>query len=73
MSQSASSNAVRNQIAAGELASKYRSKGEIYNLMTLKVKAYLPAYETITIYFLKELIAGTRHCKCRHSTTDSDF
>ena len=51
------------KIQAQAFASKFKSKREIYLLLTVDAKAYLPPYETITIYFLKDLIAGIRKCK----------
>jgi hypothetical protein len=36
-------------INVNEFASKFRGKREIFNFLTLDVKAYLPAYETITV------------------------
>ena len=53
----------RQQISAIEFASKYKSKREVYNFLTLEVKAYLPNYDTITIYFLKDLIYGKKKGK----------
>ena len=37
---------------------KYQSKRECYNFLTVQVEIYLPAYETVTIYFLKDIISG---------------
>ena len=51
------------QITAAEFAAKYKSKREIYNFLTIDAHAYLPAYENITIYFLKDLIKGTKTSK----------
>ena len=31
--------------------------------MTVKVRAYLPAFETITLYFLRDLMSGKSKCK----------
>lgn len=42
---------------------KYNSKRECYNFLAWEVKAYLPAYETVTIYFLKDVISGRKKCK----------
>ena len=53
----------RQQISAIEFASKYKSKREVYNFLTLEVQAYLPNYDTITIYFLKDLIYGKKKGK----------
>jgi hypothetical protein len=48
------------QMSAAEFAAKYRSKREIYLFLTLNCLAYLPRYENITIYFLKDLAWGTK-------------
>ena len=53
------------QITAAEFAAKFKSKKEVYQLLTIDVGAYLPPYQLVTIYFLKELIAGRKLCKCR--------
>ena len=53
---------------------KYKSKRECYNFLAVDVGVYLPAYETVTIYFLKDIISGTKKCKYRFnilSTTSS--
>ena len=47
-------------MSAAEFAAKYRSKREIYLFLTLNCLAYLPRYENITIYFLKDLAWGTK-------------
>ena len=44
---------------------KYQSKRECYNFLTVQVEIYLPAYETVTIYFLKDIISGKKKRKCR--------
>ena len=41
------------QISAKEFGAKYKSKRECFNFLTVGAKAYLSAYETVTIYFLK--------------------
>ena len=51
------------QVNSALVASKYRSKGECYSFLTVKCKAYLPSHETVTIYFLKDLIQGKAKCK----------
>ena len=51
------------QITTAEFSAKFRSKYEVYQFMTIDVKAYLPAPENVTIYFLKDLIRGTKSCK----------
>ena len=52
-------------IAAAAWNSKYSSKKENYDFLTIECKAWLPSYETVTIYFLKDLINGPRKCKSR--------
>ena len=42
---------------------KYKSKRECYNFLTVQVEVYLPAYETVTIYFLKDIISGKKKRK----------
>ncbi len=44
-------------------ASKYKSKREVYNFLTIDCHAYLPPYDTLTIYFLKDLIGGRKKSK----------
>ena len=52
-------------VNAAEFAAKYRSKPECYSFLTVKVKAYLPSAETITLYFIRDIISGK--CKCKQS------
>jgi len=53
-----------NLVNAKEFASKFRSKREVYNFLTIDVKAYLPGYETLNLYFLRDLVNGQKKCKC---------
>ena len=41
-------------------AAKFRSKREVYTFLTVDGNVYLPAYETVTVYFLKAILAGTK-------------
>lgn len=50
-------------ISAQAFAAKFKSKREIYTLLTVEAKAYLPNYDSITIYFLKDLICGKKKSK----------
>ena len=50
-------------VNAAAFASKYRSKKESYFFLTVDCKAYLPAHECITQYFLKQLINGEKKRK----------
>ena len=47
-------------VTSSTFASKFRSKREIYVFLTVDVKAYLCACDTLTIYFLKDLVMGKR-------------
>ena len=51
------------KMTAASFGVKYKSKREIYNFLTVSVHAYLPAFQTITIYYLKDLICGRKKCK----------
>ena len=50
-------------VTVAAFSAKFRSKGEVYSFLTLDVKAYLPAQNTITAYFLRDLISGKKKCK----------
>ena len=64
-----------NAVTSAQFAAKFRSKrgkysdsltsifAEIFTFLTVDVKAYLPPVHTVTIYFLKDLIAGRKKCK----------
>ena len=62
-----------NQVTTATFAAKFRSKRgkckllltlkEVFTFLTVDVKAYLPAMNTVTIYFLKDLITGQKKCK----------
>ena len=55
------------QISSKEFAAKYRSKREVYNLLAVDVGYYLPSYEQVSIYFLKDIVAKKKKCKCQPS------
>ena len=48
----------KQQVTATAFAAKYKSKREIFNFLTMDVKAYLHTYDTVSIYFLKDLVSG---------------
>ena len=48
------------KVSSKEFAAKYKSKRETYNFLACDVGAYLPPYENVTIYFLKELMSGKK-------------
>ena len=43
-----------------DLAAKMSDKREVYNFVTLDLKAYVPPYDNVTIYFLKDLMSGRK-------------
>ena len=47
-------------VSSKEFAAKYRSKREVYNFLATDVGVYLPPYDNVTIYFLKDLIWGRK-------------
>ena len=51
------------RVNAAEFAAKYRSKPECFSFLTVKVKAYLPSVDTVTVYFLRDLVSGKAKCK----------
>ena len=48
------------QVSSKEFAAKYNSKREIYNFLSADAGVYLPPYDNVTIYFLKELMGGKK-------------
>ena len=48
------------QVSSKEFAAKYNSKREIYNFLAADAGVYLPPYDNVTIYFLKELMGGKK-------------
>ncbi len=61
------------QVNAALVAAKYRSKSECYSFLTVKVKAYLPSCDTVTTYFLRDLIEGKAKCKSRYFFNNTCF
>ena len=60
------------QVTTAAFGAKFRSKrgkwpllndAEVFTFLTVDVKAYLPPMNTVTIYFLKDLITGTKKSK----------
>ena len=48
------------KIAPQAFASKYKSKKEIWRFMGSEASVYLPAYETVTIFHMRDLVSGRR-------------
>ena len=47
-------------VSSKEFSAKYKSKREIFNFIATDVGIYLPPYDNVTIYFLKELMQGSK-------------
>ena len=51
------------RVPTAEFAAKFASKRECFNFLSVDCGAYLCSHETLTVYFLRELIAGTKKRK----------
>ena len=51
------------KITTKEFQAKFSSKRECFTFLTIDCQAYLPSYDTVTIYFLKDLISGKKKRK----------
>ena len=60
MSQAPGGGGHNAKISYKEFAAKYRSKREIYNFLACDVGVFLPPYDNVTIFFLKDLMMGKR-------------
>ena len=47
-------------MAAKTFSAKFRSKKEVWVFLTVEVGAYLPSYENVTIYHMRDLVSGTK-------------
>ncbi len=59
------SQASKSKVTAATFAAKFNSKREIFVFLSVEVKAYLCGYDSLTIYFLKDLVSGKKKCKSR--------
>ena len=50
----------RVRVPLAEFASKFQSKGETYNLLTLEVGAYCPPKDTVTSWHLRDMAMGAK-------------
>ena len=47
-------------IDAAAFGSKYQSKKEVYRFLTHDCGSYLPSYDTVTIFHMRDIVAGKR-------------
>ena len=48
------------RITARDFARKMRNKQEVYHFLTHDCAVYLPAYDTVTVWHMRDLVAGKR-------------
>ena len=53
----------RVKINAKTFAAKFKSKAECWNFLAYEYDAYLPHFNCVTIWHLKEMIAGNKKGK----------
>ena len=47
-------------VNAASFGAKYASKREVYRFLTSEARVYLPSYDTVTIFHMRDLVAGRR-------------
>ena len=48
------------KVTASQFAAKFKDKTEVYRFLTSEVHAYLPGYDTVTVWHLRDLASGKR-------------
>ena len=48
------------RIHAQAFAAKFKSKREVWRFATTEADIYLPSYETVTVFHIRDLLAGKR-------------
>ena len=54
-------------VNVASFAAKFRNKREIFTFLTVDAEVYLPPFETVTVYYLKDIIQGAKKCKFPNS------
>ena len=49
-----------NIVTTAEFNAKFRSKREVYQFLAFDVGAYLPSYDHVTVFHLRDLASGKR-------------
>ena len=47
-------------VNAASFGAKYSSKREVYRFLTSEALIYLPPYETVTVFHMRDIVAGKR-------------
>ena len=55
------------QVNVNNLKAKLTTKHDLYQFVTLHLNAFLPAERHVTVYYIKDIISGTK--KIRSSST----
>ena len=50
----------REMVVSKNFSAKFRTKGEVWRFMATEAKIYVPPYQTITIWHLKDLASGKK-------------
>ena len=48
------------KVTASSFASKFKDKREVYRFLSSEVHAYLPDYDNVTVWHLRDLASGKR-------------
>ena len=57
------------RVSAGQFKDKFQSKKEVYRFLTHDNGIYLPKYENVTIFHMRDLVAERRSMKSMSSTS----
>lgn len=47
-------------VTAAQFAAKFQDKREVYRFLSSEVQAYLPDYDNVTVWHLRDMAAGRR-------------
>ena len=47
-------------VTAAEFSAKFRSKPEVFRFLSYECNAYLPPYDSVTVWHLRDLAGGKR-------------
>ena len=51
------------KVSAKEFSAKYKSKYEVYRFLTVDCGHYISPYNTVSIYFMRDLASGAKKWK----------
>ena len=60
MSSLVDQSASKTKIVAKDFGAKFQDKREVYHFLTYDCGAYLPPYDNVTIFHMRDLAAGTK-------------